>query len=246
MHSLGTNTSCKKCPFPLSISCAVLDVNELQKLLQSPCSSLCTHGLAPGEGGGTAISVMQQPVPVPAAVGENIQKGRQIEVHWAEELLRGVVESARDLSRHISVLGWQGLKKWKNFLSSPQKAMNYHQWWIVTKGGGWLKNVLCIQLSVWMSLSRLKCGRKIDKRKKNKPQTYVPINPILVFKTCVSWSTKPWKYLKWLRESCIVFIINWWTLYNYEKPLRKSISIIVTTCTDPRFAFWTFTLMQCL
>lgn len=80
-------------------------MNELQNLLQSPWSSLCTQGLAPGEGGDTATSVMQQPAPATAAVGENIQKGRQTEVHGVEESLRGVVQNARHLSRHISVLG---------------------------------------------------------------------------------------------------------------------------------------------
>lgn len=59
----------------------MLLVNELQKLLQSSWGSLCTQGLAAGEGGDTATSVMQQPAPVPIAVGENIQEGRQTEAH---------------------------------------------------------------------------------------------------------------------------------------------------------------------
>ena len=53
----------------------LLHENGLEKVLQSPCSSLCTEGLVPGEGGDTAMSVMQQPAPVPAAAGENNQKG---------------------------------------------------------------------------------------------------------------------------------------------------------------------------
>lgn len=72
------------------------------------CRSYCRVLEVPsagGERGDTATSVMLQPAPDPAAVGENFQKERQTEVHGAEELLRGVVECARDLSKNISVLG---------------------------------------------------------------------------------------------------------------------------------------------
>lgn len=75
--------------------------NGLEKVTQSPCSSFCTYGLAPGEGGDTATSVILQR----AAVEEKTRKGRRTEAHCAEELLRGMGESAMDSSRHVSGLG---------------------------------------------------------------------------------------------------------------------------------------------
>lgn len=54
--------------------------------MQRPYSSFCTCGLAPGEGGDTATSVIRQP----AAVGERNRKGRRTEAHCAEKLLRGM------------------------------------------------------------------------------------------------------------------------------------------------------------